>query len=239
MTLDESGGDDSGSSAIEEGSGDDRDLEAAPGTQSKRKASSPPPAEHTVKHAKKTPARASTSTSTPTPNRSKSKPLKGGLDFESLAKAEEATRQHELDLAKEKVRYDLQKVRAKADIKMQHEKNAFELQRLELQFRQELLMEQMRLRTSSSTPTHHSQFSNSGGDMFSSPSPSFFSGPSTSRAPSSAPADLANGFAHMDNGGGFASGRSSGEVQASTTGDVFCPVGPVLEDYSTDVTMNE
>ena len=64
-------------------------------------------------------------------------------------------------------------------------------------------MKQMQLRTSSLTPTHYFHFSSGGGNMFSSPSPSFFLDPSTAYALSSAPIDLVNVFAHMDIGEGL------------------------------------
>ena len=118
MILDESDEDDSGLSAIEEDSGSERDLETAPNIQSKQKASSTPLARHTMWYAKKTSACVSTSASTPIPDWFKSKPFKEGLDFKSLVRAEQATWQYKLELAKEKVYYDLQKIHTKVDIKM-------------------------------------------------------------------------------------------------------------------------
>ncbi|KAI0717806.1 hypothetical protein C8T65DRAFT_737611 [Cerioporus squamosus] len=106
-------------------------------TPQKHKAkSTPPTASALLKKSKKTPACPNTLTSiTQTPSNGKPgklKGLQGVINFEHLAKDEETTHQKELELAKEKIRYNSTVVKAKYGLKLKREENQFELQCLEL-----------------------------------------------------------------------------------------------------------
>ena len=93
----------------------------------------------------KTPAHQGTST--PASKNSKdasmqgsAKQFKGALVFEELVKTEETTRQMELQVEAEKVRFNTKRVEAKMQrekIKMEHEKNKLELLRLKLEIHKE------------------------------------------------------------------------------------------------------
>ena len=93
----------------------------------------------------KTPARQGTSTPASenkkdAPTQGNPKRLKGALVFEELVKTEEKTRQMELQVEAEKVRFNTVRVEAKMQrekIKMEHEKNKLELLRLKLELRKE------------------------------------------------------------------------------------------------------
>ncbi|RDX44580.1 hypothetical protein OH76DRAFT_1487018 [Lentinus brumalis] len=164
----------------------------------KRKASTATTAESKKAPAesKKTPARPSTSAAaTPVP---KAKKLKGMLNFEELAKAEETTRQKELELRTEKVRYNSEKVKADAKLKLQRDKQAYELRVLEFQARKELAIEQMRLNAANG-PMHGASPA-----LFNPLPMSFASTPSTSRSASAVPPfsfDELNGFDGFDGSG--------------------------------------
>ncbi len=118
----------------------DEEVSRTPAAERKRKGGplvSEDEAEVTPKKpSKKTPAKHAVSTPA-APAKSKRKQT---YNFEELAKAEELTRQQELEVEKERLRYK----RAKADIKLQREKNKHEFRTISLQAQKEVILEQMR-----------------------------------------------------------------------------------------------
>ncbi|OJT11169.1 hypothetical protein TRAPUB_12326 [Trametes pubescens] len=107
-------------------------------------------------HKKKTPARPNKSAPAPAGvggserSKTKGKKFKGALDLEELAKAEETTKQQELELARDKIRYNTTKLKSKTELKMQREKMKFELRRLQMEQRKDLMLAQMRLKAAPS-----------------------------------------------------------------------------------------
>lgn len=105
---------------------------------------------------KKTPARPNKSAPAPAGvggserSKTKGKKFKGALDLEELAKAEETTKQQELELARDKIRYNTTKLKSKTELKMQREKMKFELRRLQMEQRKDLMLAQMRLKAAPS-----------------------------------------------------------------------------------------
>lgn len=99
----------------------------------------------------KTPARPNTSTPTAVPQ-SKNKKFKGALEFEELAKAEETTKQKELDVEKEKIRYSTAKMKAKMELKLQRDRLKFELHCRKLEQRKDLSLETLRMRQNTLSP---------------------------------------------------------------------------------------
>ncbi|KAI0753035.1 hypothetical protein C8Q80DRAFT_1267475 [Daedaleopsis nitida] len=123
------------------------------GGKRKAPASTPAAVEKSTKSAKTSSStRSSTSAAvTPTPTPSKVKPttVKGVLGgFADVIKTEEATRQQEIELAKERLRYSSKKLQAKTQVKLLREKQKHEMRTLQLQARKDVMIAQLNVRAS-------------------------------------------------------------------------------------------